>query len=212
MKSLQSSQSSLSVVLGLAVLVGLLLPACSSGPKLVNMWYDSEYPGPRLQKFVVVGVTNQEGRRRHFEDTFVATMQKRGIEAVPSYQLIDSLGKLDQDQIIQLVKGADADGVLVTRMVAVDQKASYQPGYTGMTPGYYSDFYGYYDYAYGAVSTPGYVYEYEVVSLETNLYEVADWGLLWSGTTETVDFDTIEREIPRLADLIMKSLADKGLL
>jgi len=209
---MKSSQSSLSVVLGLAVLVGLMLPACSTGPKLVNMWYDNGYQGQRLQKFVIVGVTNQEGRRRLFEDTFVATMQKRGIEAVPSYQLIESVGKLDQDQIMQMVEGAGADGVLVTRLVAVDQKASYQSGYTAMTPGYYSDFYGYYNHAYGAVSTPGYFYEYEVVRLETNLYEVAEWGLLWSGTTETVDFDTIEREVPRLADVIMKSLAKKDLL
>ncbi len=209
---MKSSTLSLSVVLSMAVLVGLFLPACSTGPKLVNMWYDNEYQGAQLQNFVIVGVSNEEGRRRLFEDTFAATMQQRGIETTPSYKLFEGVGKLDQEQLQQMVAAAGADGVLVTRLVAVDQKASYQPGYTTAAPGYYYNFYGYYDHAYGAVSTPGYVYEYEVVRLETNLYEVADWDLLWSGTTETVDFDTIEREVPRLADLIMKSLADKGLL
>ena len=201
-------------LLVISLVLALLLPlvGCSSGPKMVQTWTEPGYTGPVFDNFVVVGVSKEIGTRRLFEDAFAGTLRGRGLSAYASYTRTEGEEKLTDAEIDAILTQTGANGILVTRLVAQDQKSSYQPSYVTAGP-YYYNYYGYYNYAWGAAYAPGYVYSYEVIRLETNLYDAdEDNKLLWSGTSEIVDFTSIDREVPRLADKVLKELESEGLI
>ena len=70
----------------LLLLVGL--SGCAS-TSLLDVWYDRDYSGPKLQRLLVVGFTEKERNRRIFEDEFVEQLNRiEGIEATASIRLI----------------------------------------------------------------------------------------------------------------------------
>lgn len=201
-------------LVAMTIAVGLLssLCGCSSGPSMVQTWTDPAYQGTGFNSFVIVGVSKEKGTRRLFEDTFASTVRGRGLSAVAAYSLDDGEDRLTDQEVESILNSTGANGILVTRLVAHDQKANYQPGYVTAGPAYYN-YYGYYNYAWGAAYSPGYTYTYEVIRLETNLYDARDdMKLVWSGTSEVVDFTTIDKEVPRLADKVLKELDKEGLI
>jgi hypothetical protein len=79
-------------------------------------------------------------------------------------------------------------------------------------PAYYGNYYGYYDYSYGFYHEPGYVYSYEIVSIETNVYETKTFNIVWTGLSETTDPSNIEEESSGLAHGIITELINTGLI
>ena len=191
------------------------LTGCSSSPKIVSAWQDPAYKGPTFRKILVVGITERAPVRRTFEDVFAARLREHGIEAVASYNLISGNDKAAaRDEIERVVREQGFDAILTTRMVGIDRKTTYTPGYTRVYPGtaYYRDFYGFYSHSWEAYHSPGHVTSYDVVRLETNVYATDPGDLVWTGMTETVDPGKIQKESARLADVIMAELSTRGLL
>lgn len=189
---------------------GLLLSACAS-TKLVNVWQDPNYTGPPFKNILVMGVTENPGERRTFEDVFSAELKLRGITAVPSYTRVPKAGQIERTKLATLITETGIDGILTTRLVKVKTETRYTPGYTTTYPavGYYGGFYDYYDSAYVGPST---IQQYNVVTLETNIFEVKAQNLVWSGTTETFAPGKLEKESARFAQLIIKALAERKLI
>jgi hypothetical protein len=115
------------------------------------------------------------------------------------------------------VAATGADGVLIVRLLGVDQKTQVS---TMMMPGPGGGFYGggiygggFYGGGFGGgmYAVPQ-VTQYEVASVETNLYAVSTRTLIWSATTQTVDPKTITKEAPGYADLIIGQLRARGLI
>lgn len=77
--------------------------------------------------------------------------------------------------------------------------------------GYYRDFYGYYSSAW-TYYTPPQMYQYDVVTLETNLWDVTKESLVWSATTETFAPGEFRREVAAFSDLVVGALREKRLI
>lgn len=191
----------------------LLLPGCAPSTRLTNAWVDPEYAGPPFGKVLVLAISKESGERRTFEDEFAAQLRAAGVEAVPGYRLLPEDGPVAKDRLAETVRGAGADGAIVTRVVNVDRRTAYSPGYVTVVPsiGYRRDFYGYYGSAW-AVTAPPQAYQYEVVVLETNLWTTADGTLVWSGTTQTTDPGELRKEIAGYAEVIIGALRERGLI
>jgi hypothetical protein len=105
----------------------LSLAAC--GPsKLVNQWSNRDYKSVQLRKVLPIGVSTQAGVRRRYEDEFVAKLEAAGVSAEPSYRYIPEEGPVDEARIADAVKRAQADAVIITRLVRVDKKTEVIPG------------------------------------------------------------------------------------
>src|SRR5262245_44514328 len=102
------------------------LGACSAPTKLTSDWSDPNQAGHVYKKIVVVGITPRAAGRRAYEDAFVAQLQTRGIEAIPSYTF-GGTGQIDKDAAIAKLKEMGADGVLVTRLVDKETVQNYYP-------------------------------------------------------------------------------------
>ncbi|MCC6608940.1 MAG: hypothetical protein IT515_04590 [Burkholderiales bacterium] len=197
----------------LLVVAAALVTGCAPSTTLTNAWVDPDYAGPPFRKVLVLAISKESGERRTFEDEFSAKLRAAGVEAVPSYKLLPEDGPVAKEKLAETVRRAGADGAIVTRVVLVDRRTAYSPGYVTVVPsiGYWRDFYGFYGSAW-AVTVPPQAYQYDVVVVETNLWRTADGTLVWSGTTQTTDPGELRREIAGYAEVIIGALRERGLI
>jgi hypothetical protein len=197
----------------LAALASLLVCGCAPATKLTNAWVDPAYKGPPFRNLLVLGISANEGERRTFEDEFSAKLRAVGVKAVPGYTVLPHGGKVPNEVLDGVLKKIGADGAIVARVLAVDRKTAYSPGYVTVIPsvGYARGFYGFYGSAV-AVSTPPTPYQYDVVVVETSLWQTRDGTLVWSATTQTTDPGELKHEIAGYAEIILGALRERGLI
>ena len=194
----------------LAMAVALGLTACAASTKIVNEWVSPDYTSPRFRKIMVIGVSKQPSIRRTFEDEFVKQLKATGVEAVPSYLYIPEDGQVDEGRLQAAVKQAGADAVIVTRLVRVEKKTEVSPGFYQPAPAF--GFYGGYSAAWMGYYEPPRVYQYDVYTSETSLYDRAKNRLVWAGTVETTAPHDINKEIERYVDTVIDALKSKNIL
>jgi len=198
---------STSARLGLAALSLGAIASCAANTQLTSSWADPAAANHVYKKIVVVGATPRAPVRRKYEDAFAAELQSRGVTPVTSYSFA-SEGQLDKDAAMAKLKEVGADAVIVTRLVDKSQEQTYYPPtYSGVAaPGaYYGGWYGYYSMGYSYMSSPGYVETNNVYKIETNLYDLQNDKLVWSGLSETtlMSGDAPENEIlPLIGQLV----------
>jgi hypothetical protein len=189
---------------------GLVLLAGCASTKLVNQWTSQGHTNAPLRKVVVVGVSKQPSVRRVFEDEFASRLQVARVEAVPSYTLVAEDGQADPAVLEKAVAQVGADGVLVTRLVSVQQKTDVSPGFYRPVPA--MGFHGWYSSAWMGYYEPPTVYQYDVVTAETSLYSPPQSTLVWSGTTETFSPRDVRKETAGFADVIIGALRKQGII
>jgi len=176
---------------------------------LKTVWKDSKYQ-EKLKEVLIIGVAKEKTIRRLFEDEFVGLLKARGVDALASYTLIPSEGILDKATVESKIKNLGVDAVLVTRLVESKKERAYAvPARTHRGGG---GWYGYYNRSYEYNRQLDNYYEYEVVNLETNIYETHAGNLIWSGLSETFVQGTDQEEIKSFIKVIMKSLSDNQLI
>lgn len=196
----------------LIVMLALLLAACATHVRLTNSWRDADFSEGRFRRVLVMGFGDDGASRRVFEDQFVAVLRGAGIDAVPSYTLVSGLSESELPRVRDAVVRSGADGVLTTRLVGVDKRVNVYPAQPVFVPsvGYRrGGLFGYYS---SIAMMPPSSYAYEVVTLETNLWQAVGERLVWSGTTESFAPENAREASAEFADVIVKALRAQGLL
>jgi hypothetical protein len=190
----------------------LTVAGCAS-TRVTNAWRDPGYAGPAFTRLLVLGVGHEGGIRRTFEEEFSRKLAAAGVHAVPGYQLIARDGKVPDDELRSAVVKAGVDGVLITRLVRVDVRTRYVPGHVMVMPayGYHDSFYGYYGASWAYVWPPT-VEQYEVVTLETNLWDARSERLVWSAMTESFAPTDIRRATGEFAGVVIGALREQSLI
>lgn len=184
------------------IAVSVVLCACST-VSVTNQWRDPSWAGPPASSVVVVGISRSDTMRRVFEDTFAQQLQAAGVQAAASYTQIPP-GNGGAVRLRDLVKGTGAQAVLVTRVQRVQQKVSVTP-----SGPYYGGFYGWYGGAWA--STPD-INQYEVVTLETSVWDARNEKLIWTVTTENVATNNIPKTSTQLAQTLIPKMKADGIL
>lgn len=198
----------------LAVIALLLLSACSA-TTIVEQWQSPDFGGAPFKRILVVGVTSQATIRRIFEDEFVRQLRARDTDAVASYILIPEDGRVARPRLERAVKEAGADGVIVTRVVKVEQKTQVVPG-TPAFPGFGTDIYGFYGTGWGGVWTgyasPPAVFQYEEVRAETKLFDARSAALVWAAQSDIFAPTDARKDSADFASRIIAALASRKLI
>jgi hypothetical protein len=194
-----------------AIAVAFVLAGCAA-TKIVTQWSNPDYASPRFKKILVIGVSKQPSIRRTFEEEFVNKLKAVGVDAVPSYLYITEDGQVDEARLNEAVKKANADAVIITRLVRVEKKTEVSPGFYQPAPAIGYGFYGGYSSAWLGYYEPPRIYEYEVYISETSLYDVTKNQMVWTGTAETTDPGDIGNEIKRYVDIVVDALKSKKVL
>lgn len=188
----------------------LVLGACAS-TSLVNQWKDPAYAARGFKRVMVVGVTKQASTRRTFEDEFVSALKASGVDAVQSYTALAEDGQVEEQKLVKAVETLGADGVITARLVKAEQKTEVTPGYYRPVPTV--GFYGWYSSAWMGVYDPPMVYQYDVYTSETSLYDKAGGKVVWSGTAQTsAPGSDVRKEIAAYAKIMIKAMKDAKVL
>jgi hypothetical protein len=186
---------------GLAV--AFLLGACGSNTEMVNAWKDPTAAPRRFNKVLVVYISKDVGLRRAAEDQLA---QRVGSHAVAAYTVLPDSLLVDRTKAKAWVKEAGFDGAVVMRPVSVDQETTYVPGQAYVVPSHYGSMWGYWgpgwDYAYD----PGRVEQDQVLTVEANVYSVADDKLVWASRTKTYNPESVVKLVDEIVDATVKEM------
>ena len=166
-----------------ALLAASILFAGCASTEIVNEWSNSAYKSRVFRKIIVLGVSKQASIRRTFEDEFVFQLKAAGHDAVPSYDYMPEDGQASESMLKQAVRKAGADAAIMARLIRVEQRRQVTPGY--YQPIHPYGFYGWYSSAWAGYYEPPRVYEYEVYTSETSLYDMVTNQIVWTGTAQT---------------------------
>ena len=185
--------------------------SCATKTELSGVW-KSDSPAPHaMNRMLVIGIAENDIKRRSFEDAFTAALGEQGINAIPSYQVLPNPERLSKDSIQQAIRGRGVEGVIATQLVKIDNREKYVPPKTYVSPQYYGrGLYGYYGRGYEVVHEPGYTVHTTIVRLETHLYDAASAELMWAAHSDTLNPRSIDDGIESVTRKLSKRLAADG--
>ncbi len=192
----------LPIILTLAAIV----TACAS-TNPVGEWRDANYSG-KVDRVYIIGATSSNDRRRLFEDSFVAALNELGVGAEASYKSIARNKDISRETVTEAIAGTGIDAVLVTRMIGIAQTEVYK---LPAAHDHHRSYDHYHDYAL-AQSNPGYFKQYNLLTLETNLYDVTSGELVWSMQSELMDKPQPDYLIRKQIDLTIRTLSRQGII
>ena len=191
----------------LGALAALFLTACATTQKTAE-WRDPSYAAQKFDNILVIGVAQKSTLRRMFESNLVGELTNKQLTAIPSFSIMAQDEKISEAAIKAAIAGKNIDAVLVTHLVGVEQKEVYQPPM--YSPGF--GYYGHYSHAYRQVYQPGYYQRYDVVKLETTLYDVKTEKPVWSMQSDTIDPEADEKLIKSAINAVIKALTEQALI
>jgi len=205
----------------LAVCGITMIAGCgASSTSLVQVWTDPSISGGGIDKILIIGMAKTETQRRVFENEMSALFQQQGLKAVSSFTLLPELpGANDSghESVRATIVAKGFDTVLVTSLLDITKETTYVPGSTQVVHNYWGHphdyrFYSYYDRSYTVVHDPGYIVEDTIVSLETNIYDVASEALIWAAVSETFNPASTEDAVRTFGAAVLKDLVKNKLL
>ena len=194
------------------VLAVLVFVAGCASTTLQSEWRDPAYNAGPFKKIFVIGLSARDvTARRVFEDVMVSKLRAAGVQAIPDWQYVKGEGQVPESAMSAAVDSAGADAVLMARLVAIDKQIQVNPVVIpGPGPGFgwYGPYAGWYSgwYAYPSVT------QYDVVYVETTLFDHKTKRLVWSATSKTVDPASVQQEAPAFADTIIAAMQKAGVL
>ncbi len=200
-----------------------LLAACSKTTTNISQSYRNPgYEQTVFKKLFVIGVAENQESRQAFEDAFANAINGQGGSAATSWGHLPKSEQLTEDEVRSAVEAGGFDGVLITRLLAVDKAQQYTPASTYNNPRtrYYAGggglygygFYGFYGTTFAQVHEPGYFETSTTIRVETNLYSVATDSLVWTAQSDTVDPSSIPDARESMTAAVAKKLKEEKLI
>jgi hypothetical protein len=199
----------------------LWVAACASNRTTIqSTWSDHSYSGPPLDRIAVVALFETRVESLAFEEEAAEYLASQGVAAVPAHEIVTAaeLRSLDEAEIRERLAATDVDGVLIVRLIAVDERREYQvptpyllnvpAGIMGSDPfwWYYqprSSYYWFWRSSADVVGSPGYWTEQTFLIAESALFDNHTDRLLWTAKSETMDDVRFERA----SESIVRSVA-----
>ena len=213
------------LLLGAVTLAALVLSGCTSAT-ISGSWMNEQYLGKPLGNVLVLGASQNDLTRRIYEHDMVERLGKLGIKAQSAYALLPEQNPVEKEAVLKLAGEHGIDSVLITKLVRKKRETEtrtyttgnvyYAPryGYPYPTPyyryPYYNNWYGYYD-GFGA-TTSTYTYEYVLLSLESNLYDIEKEELIWTTALEAMHESKVTDTIKDINKVTLQQMQKDGLI
>jgi hypothetical protein len=216
------------VALSLSVWIFSSLAGCAGLPtRIESTWVDPTFDRPAFGRVAVLALFDTVAESRNFETQATSLLEERGVEAVAGHQILAPDVRYTQQEMERELMGADVDGLLIYRLIAVDERRVYRrpteylsalpPGVVWGDPFYWYyypqwNYYWHWRSSFAVTRSPGYWQEYTYVTVESSLYDNETDQLVWTAKSETMDGSRFERLAGSVADEITDRLIDLGLL
>ena len=205
----------------IAILLTLVavLGGCASATRIESSWTDPTYSGLPFDRIAVVALFDSTAESRTFERTAARALEERGIEAVPAYTIVSEERMYEEPELRQELADADVDGILIYRLIAVDERNVYRnptpymhvPGGIVFGDPYYWYYYPRWNYywhwrsSWDVTHSPGYWEPLVYVVVESSLYDARKDRLVWTAKSTTMD----DSQFEALADSIVAKVTEE---
>jgi hypothetical protein len=170
------------------------IAGCSSfaHTSLDKSWVDPKIAGTKFRKVLILSVATDEFAQAYFQEDMAAALRKRGVNAVASERYFTHPSPAEDARFKRAVEQSDADGVLLARVVGVDEKTTHSGGYlTGANGMPRAELVGVGNVVASTFAPTHYVrpssHTRETVLVETILYETKGKRAVWSAQTSTTN-------------------------
>lgn len=206
----------------------LLTAGCAVSPtRIESSWRDPTFTGQGFERIAVLALFDTEADSRNFETTAAAQLLDRGIDAVAGHTLLDPSVRYTQEEMERELMSADVDGLLIFRLIAVDERQVYRqpteflppmpPGIMWGDPFYWYyyphwHYYWHWRSSWAVTRSRGYWEEYTYVIVESSLYDNETDRLVFTAKSETLDGERFDRLAASVANEITDNLVGLDLV
>jgi len=203
----------LKIIIGGAFLYLFVLFVGCTSSRLVNIWNDSEYKAPVMNKMLIISISRNPAVRRIWEDAFSAELASHNVEGTPSYRLFPDAAP-DTNQVVQIVQSNGYDGFLVIRRLPPETSTQYLPGYmTKETDMRYDRRRDRFITYYRNIQHPGVVDSQKVDIRTIDVWTAKNEGqLIWTATSKTPEPNTVQDVRPEIIKLVLTELTSQGII
>jgi len=212
-----------------SVILAMILSSCAT-TRLTGSWVNPDYQDDGFNRILVLGVAESQTYIRILENSLSRQLNKHGIMAEPGYSLFDPEKRPSKEAIAREISNKGFDAMIISKITGRRKEEVVQPGefyyvrepffgprfyswHSSRFPRYYGQhWYDYYSRSYTLVHEPGYVKEYEIMTVESNIYDARTEELIWSGVTDTVVERDTEDMINSLVNTLISELEKKRLI
>jgi hypothetical protein len=196
-----------SLIRTLTLFFTALVMASCANIKTVDEWKMKEFAG-QFNDLLIIGATSNADQRGMFENKFVELLTSENVEALQSYKLIYDTRELSREVVAAAIKDKDIDAILITRLIGLKQEEVYrrtEDRDEGM------NYFTFYDNALHQ-SEDGYSAEFDVLTLETRIYDVLSGLMVWTMQSRNVDPSVPREVIHNQIKLTIDTLRERGLI
>ena len=177
-------------LLAALIMFASLLTGCATTPtthtEVTGSWQASSFKG-KFANLLVVSHAADPGIREKVESIMVTNLEKQGLHAVASSEIMPIDEKVNRETVEAAMVGKGFDGVLVSRLLDVNRSTVYVPPAEDATLENSFDARNY-------------------------LYDAASRRLVWSAQSQTENFGTVDDLVQSVSRAIIKNLRAKGLI
>jgi hypothetical protein len=206
-------KSRLFVIGGVLCCFFALMAGCASS-KLVDIWHNSSFRPPPLNKMLVISVSKDSVYRQIWEEAFSVELAKHDVAATPSYRLFSN-AMPDTNQVIQIVQSNGFDGILVYRRLLPETKTKYKQGfemsenntvYDRFSKRFVASYFRDIDYA-------AHVDSQKVDIRAIDVWTTGNEGqMIWHATSKTPEPSSIQKVRLEIVKLVMSELTKERII
>lgn len=174
--------------------VTLTLTACST-VQPTSEWREKDFSGGPFQNVFIIGASTDSKERRLFEESFVAALEAKGVQAVASIDAMAADAEFTEEEVEKVISGKDINAVILTRVVGIEEKIVYYP-----------------TRFYNSVVFHRRAETYENVKLESSLFETGGGIQVWAMQAETINSRHPDAVIRDVVKRIVDGLARQKLI
>lgn len=197
----------------------LALCGCATSTTIQSSWSDPTFSSTPFDRVAVLALFDSMAESRTFEQTAARTLEEHGVDAVPAYTIVNDAQMYEEAELRERLATADVDGILIYRLIAVDERRVYRdPGPYIRVPSalmfgdpYYWYYYPRWNYywhwrsTFDVTRSPEYWQPLTYVIVESSLYDTRRDRLVWTAKSETMD----NAQFEALASSIAEEVTDE---
>lgn len=197
------------------LLFAVAMQACAKKNTLTSSWVDDSFARPIKGKILVLGVFKNPTTHKIYEDSFVASLVRAGVNAVPSYNYAQTYPRHTKGWLDMVVKESGASFVLMPHFIN-EKKDTDNFRAEGVILGggmSFNSFGQEYSYIVEETFKPGFNETRTTDFIKVTLFDEKSDKPVWSAVSKSINFNPYYRaQDIQLDNVYIKDMKAHGLL
>lgn len=200
-------------VLPALLCAAVCITGCSSSGEVVRVYRDGSLSAP-FTSILVVGIHEDADIRGRYERSVAGALSTQGTRAASSLTVLPPSEAISRDSLVRAAAQAQADAVLLTRLLDVQSRTELTEGRTvvDQTRRNNVPIADFFRYDYVEYQDPMLITTIRTVVLASDLYSVATEERVWSVESTAFDKESDDAILDDVSHSLTRALAADGLI